>query len=118
ILSCAEPTNPRAVGTWLSYPDLVRLVQRAIDTPVTGFSVVYGVSANDRCPVDNSGAAHLGYRPRDNAEAFAAEIYAASDPLDPRDRGNACHGGPFAAIPLGESGVAHLNLSERDTGGA
>ena len=56
ILSCAQVTNPRAVGSWLSYDDLVRLVQRAIDTPITGFSIVYGVSDNDRTPVDNSGA--------------------------------------------------------------
>lgn len=115
ILSCAQPTNPRAIGTWLSYGDLVRLVQRAIDTPVVGFSVVYGVSNNDRAPVDNAGAAHLGFRPVDNAEQFAKAIYAEAGPLDPRDPGNACHGGPFAAIPLGESGVAHLNLDEGDT---
>lgn len=115
ILSCAQPTNPRAIGTWLSYGDLVRLVQRAIDTPVAGFSVVYGVSNNDRAPVDNSGAAHLGFRPVDNAEQFAKAIYAEAGALDPRDSGNACHGGPFAAIPLGESGVAHLNLDEGDT---
>ena len=41
ILSCAQVTNPRAVGTWLSYDDLILLVKRAIDTPITGFSVVY-----------------------------------------------------------------------------
>jgi uronate dehydrogenase len=112
ILSCAQPTNSRAVGSWLSYDDLVRLVTRAIDTPITGFSVVYGVSDNDRCPVDNTGARHLGYRPVDNAERHAAGIYAADGPLDPRDPANACHGGPFAAIELGQSGIAHLNLSE------
>ncbi len=50
ILSCAQVSNPRAVGTWLSYDDLIQLVQRAIDTPVTGFTVVYGVS--DQRPGD------------------------------------------------------------------
>ena len=115
ILSCAQVSNPRAVGTWLSYDDLIHLVERAIDTPVTGFSVVYGVSSNDRTPVDNARASHLGYQPRDNAEQFAAEIYAEVGPLDPHDPGNACHGGPFAAIELGNSGIAHLNLKSNDT---
>ncbi|MGQ7845080.1 NAD-dependent epimerase/dehydratase family protein [Granulosicoccus sp. 3-233] len=116
ILSCAQVSNPRAVGTWLSYEDLVQLVERAVDTPVTGFSVVYGVSDNDRVPVDNARASHLGYRPKDNAEKFAREIYAKTGPLDPQDPGNACHGGPFAAVPLGNSGVAHLNLNPEDIG--
>ncbi|MFK7965885.1 MAG: NAD-dependent epimerase/dehydratase family protein [Burkholderiaceae bacterium] len=116
ILSCAAVSNPRAVGTWLSYDDLIHLVQRAIDTPVTGFSVVYGVSANDRAPVDNAKASHLGYRPKDNAESLSAEIYAEAGPLDPHDPGNACHGGPFASIELGNSGVAMLNLKADDTG--
>ncbi|PRY94613.1 uronate dehydrogenase [Hasllibacter halocynthiae] len=110
ILSCTpKPNNARAIGSWLSYDDLTRLVTRAIDTPVTGFSVIYGVSDNDRSPVDNSGASHLGYRPRDNAEKWAREIYAASPPLDPTDDANLRHGGPFATTPLGEGAEALLN---------
>lgn len=112
IYSCSDVSNPRAVGSWLSYGDLEQLVMRAIDTPITGFSVVYGVSNNDRAPVDNSGAMHLGYRPKDNAEQFAAQIYAENEPLDPHDPANTYHGGPFAIVPLGESGVAYLNLKE------
>lgn len=116
ILSCAQPTNSRAVGTWLSYDDLIHMVERAITTPITGFSVVYGVSNNDRAPVDNAKAQHLGYRPKDNAEQFAAEIYASDGPLDPHDPANTHHGGPFAAVELGNSGMVHLNLSTDDTG--
>lgn len=116
ILSCAQVTNPRAVGSWLSYDDLVRLVQRAIDTPITGFSIVYGVSDNDRTPVDNSGARHLGFRPKDNAEKFAEEIYSNSAPLDPNKPEHYLHGGPFAGIPLGESALTALNLNKSDTG--
>ena len=41
ILSCANVTNARALGSWLSYNDLIHLVERAIDTPVTGFTVIY-----------------------------------------------------------------------------
>ncbi|WP_339640353.1 NAD(P)-dependent oxidoreductase [Jannaschia helgolandensis] len=116
ILSCAQPTNSRAVGTWLSYDDLIHMVERAITTPITGFSVVYGVSNNDRAPVDNAKAQHLGYRPKGNAEQFAADIFASDGPLDPHDPANTHHGGPFAAVELGNSGVAHLNLSTDDTG--
>lgn len=110
ILSCAPVTNPRAVGTWLSYDDLILLVRRAIDTPVVGFTIAYGVSDNDRAPVDNAKARHLGFRPRDNAERFAEEIFAGAGPLDPHDKAHSCVGGPFATVPLGSSGMAHLNL--------
>lgn len=116
ILSCAQVSNPRAVGTWLSYDDLIRLVKRAIDTPVTGFSVVYGVSDNDRVPVNNAGASHLGYRPEDNAEQFAKDVFAEAGPLDPQDPANTYHGGPFAAVELGNSGLTLLNLNKDDTG--
>ncbi|WP_299297660.1 NAD(P)-dependent oxidoreductase [uncultured Tateyamaria sp.] len=112
ILSCAKVTNPRAVGSWLSFDDMILLVKRAIDTPITGFSIVYGVSDNDRAPVDNSGARHLGYRPRDNAEQFAEEIYASSEPLDPQDPSHYRHGGPFAGIPLGNSAMGLFNFDK------
>lgn len=110
ILSAAQVNNPRSLGSWLSYDDLILLVQRSIDTPVTGFTVVYGVSNNDRAPVDNANAAFLGYRPKDNAEQFAAEVLANADPLDPQDPGDMCHGGPFASVALGNSGVASMNI--------
>jgi len=114
ILSCANVTNSRALGSWLSYDDLIHLVERAVDTPTTGFAVIYGVSNNDRSPVDNSGASFLGYRPRDNAEQFAKEILANAPDPDPRDPDQMMHGGPFATTDLGESGVAKLGLSPDD----
>ena len=110
IYSCTTPTNPRALGSWLSYDDLIQLVTRAIDTPVTGFSIVWGVSANDRVPVDNSAASFLGYRPKDNAEQFAQDILGKAEPADPTDVGTMCHGGPFAAIPLGKSAMSRMGI--------
>ena len=110
ILSCAQVSNPRAVGTWLSYDDLIQLVEKSITTPVTGFSIVYGVSDNDRTPVDNAKASHLGYCPKDNAEQFAQEIYASNPTLNPQNPGDYCHGGPFAAVELGQSGVATMKI--------
>ncbi|MEM7376400.1 MAG: NAD(P)-dependent oxidoreductase [Pseudomonadota bacterium] len=110
ICSCAQVTNARALGTWLSYPDLIQLVTRAIDTPVTEFSVVYGVSANDRAPVDNGGARHLGYRPTDNAEQFADTILRTEPPATHDDLAVRRHGGPFAAVELGNSGLAQMDI--------
>ncbi len=110
ILSCAQVTNARALGSWLSYDDLIHLVERSINTPVTGFSVVYGVSNNDRAPVDNSKASFLGYRPKDNAEQFAEQILAEAPQADPNDPGQMCHGGPFAAVDPGNSGLATMNI--------
>ena len=108
IFSCAEATNARSIGTWLSYDDLIHLVERSVDSPVVGFTIVYGISNNDRAVVDNSKAGHLGYRPKDNAEAFAKEVFAATPPLDNKDLANMCIGGPFATVALGNSGVAGI----------
>ncbi|MEM7215959.1 MAG: NAD(P)-dependent oxidoreductase [Pseudomonadota bacterium] len=110
ILSCAQVTNARALGSWLSYDDLVQLVTRCIDTPVTGFSIIYGVSDNDRVPVDNSLASYIGYRPKDNAEQFADEILARESAIDPHDKGHMCHGGPFASVPLGEGALEGMDI--------
>lgn len=110
ILSCANVGNTRALGSWLSYRDLVQLVTRAIDTPTTEFCVIYGVSNNDRAPVDNSQAAFLGYRPKDNAEQFATEILAKADPADPSDLAQTTHAGPFATVDFGVSGASLLNI--------
>ncbi len=110
IFSCAQANNARSLGTWLSYDDLIHLVERSIDSPVVGFTKVWGISNNDRVVVDNSKAAHLGYRPKDNAEVFAKEILADTPPLDNKDLANLCIGGPFATVDLGNSGVAALGV--------
>lgn len=106
ILSCSDVGNARAVGSWLSYDDLIQLVQRSVDTPTTGFTVIYGVSNNDRRPVDNSAASFLGYRPKDNAEQYADPFIANEPPQDLNNPTYLYQGGPFALVELGESGVA------------
>ncbi|MCX7561105.1 NAD(P)-dependent oxidoreductase [Sulfitobacter sp. F26204] len=110
ILSAAQVTNPRALGSWLSYDDLIQLVTRAVDTPVVGFTIAYGVSNNDRAPVDNASASFLGYRPKDNAEEYAETILAEAEVADPMDIGTMRHGGPFASIPLGQSAVGNMGI--------
>ncbi|WP_347827152.1 NAD(P)-dependent oxidoreductase [uncultured Planktomarina sp.] len=110
ILSAAQVNNPRSLGTWLSYDDLIHLVERAITTPITGFSIVYGVSNNDRATVDNHKASFLGYQPKDNAEQFSKAVLAEATPADPTDPGQMCQGGPFASVEIGFSGTASMNI--------
>ncbi len=110
ILSCAQVNNARAVGSWLSYDDLIQLVQKSITAPVTGFTVAYGVSDNDRATVDNTNASFLGFRPKDNAEQFATQFIADGAPFDHQDLANTRQGGPFASVPLGNSGQASMSI--------
>ena len=110
ILSCAKVTSSRALGSWLSYDDLILLVKRAIDAPTTGFSIIYGVSNNDRTPVDNSEASFLGYKPKDNAEQYADKILRNANKVNKNDPAHIFHGGPFAAVELGKSGKAIMQI--------
>lgn len=108
IFSAAPPSNARAIGTWLSTNDLIHLVERSVDSQVVGFTKVWGISNNDRAVVDNAKAGHLGYRPKDNAEDYAKEVFAKSPLVNNKDPMHMCIGGPFASISLGESGVAQI----------
>jgi len=114
IFSAAPPTNARSIGTWLSTDDLIHLVERSVNSPVVGFTTVYGISNNDRAVVDNTKAGHLGYRPKDNAEDFATDVFASTPPLDNKDPANLCIGGPFATVKLGNSGVAGIKAMNTD----
>ena len=67
-----RPPHRRALHTWLSHEDGVRLVDAALTAPDVGWTVVYGVSNNARrwWPSDDA-ARRIGYEPRDNAEEYA-----------------------------------------------
>ena len=115
ILSCTpEPQNLRALGTWLSYADMVQLVLKSITAAVTGFTVAYGVSNNTRAPVSNARTPFLGYQPQDNAEDWADRITAASLPPKADDMVMTRLGGPFAVTPLGQSGMAIMPKVAKD----
>jgi len=113
IYSCASVNSSRSLAAWLSYDDLIQLVTKSIDSPVTGFAICYGVSNNDRLPVDNSSARFLGYQPKDNAEKYAKEILANEEPIDPLNPRHNRLAGPFAITDLGQSGVAFLNIADK-----
>lgn len=117
IFSCTpEPGNARALSTWLSYPDLVRLVSRSIDSPTVGYTEIFGISNNDRAQVSNAKASFLGYRPQDNAEDYADKMLGKGLKPDPQDPQHMCLGGPFAIVPLGESGVAMIRKMSEAAG--
>lgn len=91
-----RPTHARSLSTWLSPDDAARLVEACLSAPDPGYRVVWGISANTRRWWSLDGARALGYRPRDDAEAFADEVAGTGDPAD----GYA--GGPFTVRPLGQ----------------
>lgn len=95
-----EPREPRHLSTWLSYPDLLQLIEACLTAPKLDFAVLYGASANDRGWWDNSLNAHIGFKPKDNAEKFAAKILAGGDKRDPNDPAVKYQGGTFVADGL------------------
>lgn len=98
IGSCfPEPKDRRMLTTWLSYPDLVHLIERCLVAPRVEHSIIYGVSDNDMCLWDNAGARHIGFRPKDNAEVFREVVEAATPEPDKDDLFVAVHGGGYAA---------------------
>ena len=71
-----RPVEARQLLTWISHRDMVQLVRRCIDHSGYHFVVAYGVSNNLRSRWDNTNVKFLGYRPQDDSEVFAAEIFA------------------------------------------
>lgn len=99
-----EPPDRRGLSTWLSHPDLVRLVMASLTAPEVGFLVAYGVSANQRSwwntPGNRAAWARLGYAPQDDSERFAAKVEHLWLPEGPQRR---LQGGSFLGIgPFGD----------------
>jgi len=77
------PLDKRRLSIWFSPRDLAQLVTIGIEHPDIRFEIVYGISGNRRAWYDNANAFRLGYRPQDDAEAFAADVLAREQPGDP-----------------------------------
>ena len=98
--SFPEPIDARMLVTWLSYRDLSELVRCALTAPKVGHTIIYGVSNNRNKWWDNSKAAHLGFVPQDNTEAWRASreampALASSDPAKMYQGGGYTKMGPF-----------------------
>ena len=74
------PIDKRRLSIWLSPRDLAQLVTIGIEHPKIHFEIVYGVSRNKRSWYDNSNAYRLGYKPQDDAERYAKEVFASEKP--------------------------------------
>lgn len=98
ILSCfARPLNLRMLSTWLSPDDCARLLEACLAVEKPGYRLVYGVSDNTRGGwVSLEEARALGYEPKDDSEAFAAELIARNGEPAPDDPVLAHLGGDFA----------------------
>ena len=100
ICSCfPEPADRRMLWSWLSFDDMVRLVEASLTTPRVAFSVIYGTSDNAQSAVSNARATHIGYRPKDSADGYAAEILAKTERQDPNARVARVVGGWFSDHP-------------------
>lgn len=91
-----RPSETRHLLTWISHRDMAQLAMRCVEHPGYHFAVVYGVSNNLRNRWDNTPAKFLGYRPQDDAEAFAAQVLATSPKEDPLAA--QFHGGMYCPI--------------------
>ena len=101
IGSCfPEPRDRRMLGTWMSYADMLRLIERVFAAPWLGCPVIYGVSANPASNWNNAAVAYLGWEPQDSAEPWRAALEAADPDPDPSDPARRHHGGGFVAMPV------------------
>ncbi|MGZ4443087.1 MAG: NAD-dependent epimerase/dehydratase family protein [Nocardioidaceae bacterium] len=90
-----QPETRRALSTWLSHDDAVRMVDAALTAPDPGFAVLYGISANTRAWWDLEPGRALGYQPQDDAEEHAARVEQRAE--SETDRAEAAYvGGPYA----------------------
>jgi uronate dehydrogenase len=89
-----EPKDRRMLITWLSYADLTELVKASLFTPRVDHTIVFGASANRDSWWDNSKAAHLNWKPKDNTETFRASREAAP-PVDPSSPVEKYQGGAY-----------------------
>jgi uronate dehydrogenase len=86
----AEPTDPRQAEIWLAPDDCVRLVAACLDTDVTGFRVLWGVSANTDGWLSLVEGRAIGYAPREDSARFGVA-----------GRGDGVLGGPMTRRALG-----------------
>jgi uronate dehydrogenase len=98
-----EPKDRRGLVTWLSYNDLTELIRCCLSVKRLGHTIVYGASDNRDKWWDNRLVAHLGFIPKDNTEAFRANVeakpeLAVDDPARVYQGGRFVTTGPFESL--------------------
>ncbi len=89
-VSRPQPTEDRMLTTWLSHPDLVRLVERSVLTEAVGCIPIWGVSNNRRMTWWQADSrALIGWQPQDSADPYAPAIegLTSRDPIAERYQG-------------------------------
>ena len=87
-----EPIDARMLASWMSYPDLARLIHRCVVTETVGCGVVWGASKNERMTWWGKDArAMLNWEPQDSADMYAAQLAGkvSGDPVAERYMGGA-----------------------------
>lgn len=89
-VSRPQPSEDRMLTTWLSHPDLVRLVERSVLTEAVGCIPIWGVSNNRRMTWWQADSREvLGWQPQDSADPYAPAIegLTSGDPIAERYQG-------------------------------
>jgi uronate dehydrogenase len=87
-----EPVNARMLASWMSYPDLARLMMRCVLTEKVGCWVVWGASNNARMTWWRDDARDaLKWVPTDSADPFVGQLVGkvSGDPVEERYMGGA-----------------------------
>jgi uronate dehydrogenase len=75
IGSCfPQPTTERMLSTWLSYPDLGRLMLKCGEAERVGYKIIWGASNNARTFWRRDARAELGWMPEDSADGYAEQL--------------------------------------------
>lgn len=115
IGSCfPEPVNARMLASWLSYPDLARLVVRCVVTDKVGCRVVWGASDNARMTWwRDDGRDALGWAPADSADPFAGQLSGkvSGDPVEERYMG-----GNFCSLDYSRAEPPPMGLFNPNSG--
>ena len=89
IGSCfPKPIDRRMLSTWLSYPDLTRLIERCVGAERAGHAVIWACSDNPGSYWGKDHRDRIGWAPQDSAEPFRAEVEnITADPVTERYQG-------------------------------
>ncbi len=75
IGSCLpEPIDQRMLSTWLSYPDLGRMMIACGTAPAVGYSLLWGASNNARSFWGTDDREAIGWAPQDSADVFENKV--------------------------------------------
>lgn len=103
IGSCfPEPIDRRMLSTWLSYPDLLRLVEATIAAPTLGHGVIWACSNNPESYWGGDHRDRIGWAPLDTAETYRGKVgnVVSGDPVIERQQGGSyCAPGYSRAEP-------------------